>query len=188
MKGLGEIQEWAYGLHTATNHKYGKHEYSYHLKMAESFGSKYQHLLYDYSVEYIKAIICAIPCHDLIEDVRVSWNDVYKFTKSKVTTDIVYAVTNEKGKTRKERANSKYYRGIRNTPGAIFVKLCDRLANVNESLTTNKMLDKYRREYFEFKKALTLTWYETIWFKLKGRPIIDYTPMFEELEKMLNIK
>jgi hypothetical protein len=44
--------------------------------------------------------------------------------------DIIYAVTNDKGKNRKERAGVKYYEGIRKTPGAVFVKLCDRIANV----------------------------------------------------------
>lgn len=43
--------------------------------------------------------------------------------------DIVYAVTNEKGKNRSERANEKYYQGIRENKLAVIVKICDRLAN-----------------------------------------------------------
>jgi (p)ppGpp synthase/HD superfamily hydrolase len=188
MKALGTIQEWAYDLHDSTNHKYGDKPYSYHLKQVEKWGTKFQHLLYVYDMSLVKAILCALPCHDLIEDVRVTWNDVFKFTRSKLTADVVYAVTNEKGKTRADRANSKYYRGIRWTHGATFVKLCDRLANVEESVKSGKMLDKYRKEYPKFKADLTLTWYEKVWFWLNKRPIIDYTPMFNELEKMLNIK
>ena len=54
--------------------------------------------------------------HDLIEDTRTSYNDV-RNKLGVFVADIVYAVSNEKGKTRKERANDKYYEGIRNTKG-----------------------------------------------------------------------
>ena len=36
--------------------------------------------------------------------------------------EIVYALTNDKGRTRKERAGEHYYAGIRETPYAPFVK------------------------------------------------------------------
>ena len=65
----------------------------------------------------------------------------------------IYAVSNEKGKNRKERANDKYYEGIRNTEGASFVKICDRIANVQYSkLTKSKMFDTYYRENEHFIK------------------------------------
>ncbi|MEK6884240.1 MAG: phosphohydrolase, partial [Nanoarchaeota archaeon] len=72
--------------------------------------------------------------------------------------DIVYAVSNEKGKNRKQRANDKYYEGIRRTPFATFVKLCDRLANVTYSLDTNsKMFSVYQQEHDDFIKQLLVT-------------------------------
>jgi len=65
--------------------------------------------------------------------------------------DIVYAVTNDKGKNRKERAGDKYYEGIRNTPGAVFVKLCDRIANVQYGkMTKSRMFEMYKKENSEF--------------------------------------
>ena len=65
--------------------------------------------------------------------------------------DIVYAVTNEKGKNRAERANDKYYAGIVATPGAVFVKLCDRIANVQYGkMTGSGMYDKYKKENDNF--------------------------------------
>jgi (p)ppGpp synthase/HD superfamily hydrolase len=88
--------------------------------------------------------------HDLIEDCRVSYNDV-KEQLGQEAADIIYAVTNEKGKNRKERANDKYYEGIRNTPGAVFVKLCDRIANVQYSkMTKSRMFEMYKKENDEF--------------------------------------
>ena len=50
-----------------------------------------------------------------------------------MATEIVYALTNDKGRSRAERAGEKYYQGIRETPYAPFVKLCDRLANITYS-------------------------------------------------------
>ena len=89
--------------------------------------------------------------------------------------DIIYAVTNEKGKNRNERANEKYYEGIRSTPGAVFVKLCDRIANVQYSkMMKSRMFEVYGKEQFEFQRML-------------GR----YTdnrglePMFVHLDKLL---
>jgi hypothetical protein len=69
--------------------------------------------------------------------------------------DIIYALTNEKGKNRKERANDKYYEGIKNTPGAVFVKLCDRIANVQYSkMTGSRMFEMYKKENDEFVTKL----------------------------------
>jgi (p)ppGpp synthase/HD superfamily hydrolase len=88
--------------------------------------------------------------HDLIEDTRVSYNDVMN-QLGQEAADIIYAVSNEKGKNRKERANHKYYDGIRNTPGAVFVKLCDRIANVQYSkMTKSRMFEMYKKENDNF--------------------------------------
>jgi hypothetical protein len=84
--------------------------------------------------------------HDLIEDCRVSYNDI-KNRLGQEAADIIYAVSNEKGKTRSERANEKYYEGIRNTNGAVFVKLCDRIANVQYS--KSRMYEKENKHFIE---------------------------------------
>lgn len=63
--------------------------------------------------------------------------------------DVIYALTNEKGKNRSERANDKYYDGIKKYSGYIFVKLCDRIANVQYSkLTKSRMFEMYKTESF----------------------------------------
>jgi (p)ppGpp synthase/HD superfamily hydrolase len=96
--------------------------------------------------------------HDLIEDTRVSYNDVKNRLDDNghsYIANIIYAVTNEKGKNRKERANEKYYEGIRLTPGAVFVKLCDRIANVQYSkMMKSRMFEVYGNEQFEFQRML----------------------------------
>ena len=52
-----------------------------------------------------------------------------------MAAEIVYALTNDKGRTRAERAGEQYYAGIRETPYAPFIKLCDRMANMSYSFT-----------------------------------------------------
>ncbi len=145
--------------------------YEFHLRMVVNVYEKFKHLL-DGNTEYATGDKIANPVlqlsvshvvklacwgHDLIEDTRVSYNDVKKVL-GEGAADIIYAVTNEKGKNRKERANDKYYEGIRNTDGAVFVKLCDRIANVQYSkMTGSRMFDMYKKENGEFTKALGIT-------------------------------
>lgn len=80
--------------------------------------------------------------HDSIEDTRLTYNDVVKIAKqwmddqqALMAAEIVYALTNDKGRTRAERAGEKYYQGIRDTAYAPFMKLADRLANITYSFT-----------------------------------------------------
>ena len=146
--------EYAIQKHRDTNHFYDKYlPYEFHLRMVVQVAEDFIHLIPvtfygDISArEYIKSACWG---HDLIEDCRCSYNDVYGAYGAEVA-DIVYAVTNEKGRNREERGNDKYYEGIRNTPGATFVKLCDRIANVQYSkMTKSRMFDMYSKENDKF--------------------------------------
>jgi (p)ppGpp synthase/HD superfamily hydrolase len=122
--------------------------------------------------EWVDIVISSCWAHDTLEDTRITYNDLLKETSLQVA-DIVYALTNEKGKTRKERANDKYYQGIRETPYATFVKLCDRIANVEYSMSTrSRMLEMYRKEMPEFIETL----YDEKWDE-----------MFKYLESLVGI-
>lgn len=143
--------KWCIEQHQKTNHFYDTYlPYEFHLRMVAHVAQQHIKLI-ENSVEGdvqdgVDNIILACWGHDLIEDTRVSYNDVKEVLGEEVA-DIVYAVSNEKGKTRKERANDKYYEGIRNTPGAVFVKLCDRIANVQYSkMTGSRMFEMYKKE------------------------------------------
>jgi (p)ppGpp synthase/HD superfamily hydrolase len=110
-------------------------------------------LLHPGNPEVIKLKYAAFG-HDLIEDTRVTYNDV-KEKMGEEVADIIYALTNEKGKNRKERGNEKYYEGIRNTKGAVFIKLCDRIANVQYSkMTGSRMFEMYKKENINFMVSL----------------------------------
>jgi len=115
--------------------------------MVNNVYEDFQHLLDEELNDYCGKAVWG---HDLIEDCRVSYNDV-KNQLDEGAADIIYAVTNDKGKNRKERAGVKYYEGIRNTPGAVFVKLCDRIANVQYGkMTKSRMFEMYKKENSEF--------------------------------------
>jgi hypothetical protein len=94
--------------------------------------------------------------HDSIEDARLTYNDVMKIARSfmdaeqaLMATEIVYALTNEKGRSREERANEKYYAGIRATPYAPFLKLCDRVANITFSCAGKDADNLHMKEVYK---------------------------------------
>lgn len=151
-------QQWCINKHNETNHMYDTYlPYEFHLRMVAKAANDFINLIPDKNdgeSSFRDQIILAAYGHDLIEDTRVSYNDV-KEVLGLVPADIIYAVTNEKGKNRKERANDKYYEGIRNTPGAVFVKLCDRIANVQYSkMTGSRMFEMYKKENINFMVQL----------------------------------
>jgi hypothetical protein len=170
MSILDKSKEWAIKCHRETNHKYDNMDYDYHLEMVFNMGKKFIHLIPETAREYVLA---ACWCHDIIEDARQTYNDVVKNTNYYVA-EISYALTNEKGKTRKERANDKYYEGIRSVEFATFVKLCDRIANINHSMSSrSNMLDVYKKESYDFKRKL----YDE-----------RYQEMFDYIDSMVGIK
>jgi len=145
-------KDWCIEQHRKTNHFYSEYlPYEFHLRMVNNVYEDFKHLL-NKKLTYRCGI--AVWAHDTIEDTRVSYNDVGIQFGVEVA-DIVYAVTNDKGKNRKERAGDKYYEGIRNTPGAVFVKLCDRIANVQYGkMTKSRMFEMYKKENPEFIRQL----------------------------------
>lgn len=146
-----KIISFAIEAHSKTNHLYDGKPYSVHLAMVVLNAVKYIDCIPAQSQE---DIIYACWLHDTIEDCRMTYNDIKEVAGERVAS-IVYAVTNEKGKNRKERANSVYYDGIRSTLYATYIKLCDRLANVQYSLENkSRMFDVYRKENDDFLNSL----------------------------------
>lgn len=130
--------------------------------------------------------------HDLIEDARFTYSDLKKFLIEDIkqyrahdfdgevvaekVADIIYAVTDEKGKTRAERKNDKYYEELSKNRTAVYVKLCDIAANTLYSkLTDSSMYEKYKKEFPKVKEKLSRETFE-------GH--IDLQPMFEYVENL----
>lgn len=148
-----KVIRYAIESHANVNHLYDGAPYSLHLAMAVSFGEAYSGFV---STEYHDIVMGGIWCHDIIEDTRQTYNDVCKAVGSGIA-NIVYAVTNDLGKSRKERASPAYYARIRETKYASFVKMCDRLANVQYSHETNSsMFQVYQKENEEFLENIRI--------------------------------
>ncbi len=137
---IERIRESAHELHRSVNQIYGDDlPYGYHLDMVVNGIRDYGHLVCVKEEDFLPLFFGGY-YHDSIEDARLTYNDVMKIARGMLTeeqaimaTEIAYALTNDKGRTRAERAGEKYYKGIRETPYAPFVKLCDRLANITYS-------------------------------------------------------
>lgn len=147
-----EARLYACALHDITNHKYDGKSYTVHLEQVAEVAGQYLHHLYGAHEEDI--VLAACWAHDTIEDCRVTYNDIKKALGEEVA-EIVYVLTNEKGKNRKERANDKYYAGIAANPLATFVKVCDRIANFEYSIANGTwMAEMYAKENQEFVAKL----------------------------------
>lgn len=108
--------------------------------------------------------------HDIIEDTALSYNKVKKYFGFEAA-EMVYCVTDELGRDRKEK-HAKTLPKTASNPKAIILKLADRIANIEHG----GKVDMYVEEYEEFKSYL----YE-------NSPI-EAAPMWDHLEKILNIK
>ena len=161
-----QIQTSAFELHASVCQTYdGTHPYSLHLQMVADSVLKYGHEVCQEAADVLPIIFGAY-FHDSIEDARLTYNDVVSKARRFMTdgqaymaAEIVYALTNDKGRTRAERAGDNYYRGIRQTPYAPLVKLADRLANTTYSAThyneaNRHMLGVYRNEMPHFIKSI----------------------------------
>ena len=151
MNLVDTARRYAFAKHREVNQKYDDQCYTYHLQCVYNTAKDYLMLIPEKDKDIV---LSASLLHDIIEDARETYNDVVKETNEKVA-DIVYALTNEKGKTRSERANDKYYKGIRDTKYASFIKLCDRIANVEYSKEKgSSMFLKYKKENTNFCKKI----------------------------------
>ena len=166
-KEIEEIRLAAHELHQSVNQIYGDDlPYGFHLDMVAEGVTCYGHLVCACESDVLPLFFGAY-FHDSIEDARQSYNDVLRTARKWMTeeqalmaTEIVYAMTNDKGRTRAERAGEKYFQGIRETPYAPFVKICDRLANVTYSCSVDsgrggsRMREVYKGEMGVFLPSL----------------------------------
>ncbi|MBO7108946.1 MAG: hypothetical protein J6V97_02530 [Prevotella sp.] len=167
-KQIEEIRLAAHQLHQSVNQFYGDDlPYGFHLDMVAESVNSYGYLVCAREEDVVPLYFGSF-FHDSIEDTRQTYHDVLKRARKWMTedqalmaTEIVYALTNDKGRTRAERAGEKYYEGIRQTPYAPFVKLCDRLANVTYSCSVdngrqgNRMREVYKEEMPHFLPSLS---------------------------------
>ena len=163
---IEQIRQSAHQLHASVNQTYGDDlPYGFHLDMVVQGIRDFGHYVCDEEADVLPLFFGGY-FHDSIEDARQTYNDVMKIARNflaeeqaYVATEIVYALTNDKGRTRAERAGEKYYQGIRETSYAPFVKLCDRLANITYSCSSmdadnTRMKQVYKQEMPHFLSSI----------------------------------
>lgn len=97
-------------------------------------------------------ILCSAFLHDCMEDCGVSYSDLKKNFNENIA-EIVFGMTDEMGRNRKEK-KLKTYPKLRSNPDSIVVKLADRIANMEHSLSQGKdssFFEMYRKEYRLFR-------------------------------------
>lgn len=123
-------------------------------------------------------LVIAAYLHDTLEDTRTTSKELKNLFGAQVTT-LVQNVTDEffddKGEklpNRKARKQATYLK-TRKDRTAVFLKLCDRIVNVRQSLADDKFLDMYRKEQPDFKAML----------RKRG----EYDNLWNELDRMLGV-
>ena len=145
IKTLEDARDFAFKAHEGQ--KYGESPYSVHLLDVVYVAMEFK--IDNLGEEYLKA--CYL--HDVAEDTSVTVEEISQLFGSRVA-ELVSAVTCVKGLRRKDKFKEAYPR-TRGTPGAVLIKLCDRIANVRNCIFTgSSLIDMYSREYAEFKAQL----------------------------------
>ena len=153
---VNEIRQAAHDLHASVNQTYdGDKPYGLHLDMVAATVYEYGYMVCDDESDLLPLLFGAY-FHDSIEDARLTYNNVTAYARrwmderqALTAAEIVYALTNDKGRTRAERAGERYYQGIRETPYAPFVKLADRRANITYSCKGHGEANAHMREVYK---------------------------------------
>lgn len=134
-----------YAIKAHGSQMYGVNTYAFHLAetmaVAVSYGLS-------------KDIVAACWLHDTLEDTPVTLEELQKEFGYEIA-EIVRCVTDEPGRNRRERKSNTYPKTAAN-PDAVLVKLCDRIANLDECIRrqNNSLFDMYKKENKEFFERL----------------------------------
>lgn len=195
---IGQIRYSAHSLHASVNQNYDQvHPYGYHLDMVAKLVQRYGYYVCSDEADVLPLLFGAY-YHDAIEDARRTYNDVLRTARqfmdeeqALLAAEIVYALTNDKGRTRAERAGERYYQGIRSTPYAPLVKLADRLANATYSFRhlnekndfaglNAQMKEVYRREMPHFLQSITVSDTDDLRYQLPPEMLKAAEALIEE--------
>jgi (p)ppGpp synthase/HD superfamily hydrolase len=157
-------EKYATMAHEKVNQLFDGLPYSVHLKGVVDVAKRFSHLL---PFEEVPKVIVGCWVHDVLEDTHETYNDLKKVLGENAA-EYSYALCNEKGRTRDDRANDKYYAGINAFEHATFVKLCDRYFNTEYSKRKgSSMYNKYKKEWPKFKCSLYDGKYQEFWDELE---------------------
>jgi (p)ppGpp synthase/HD superfamily hydrolase len=173
---FNEALEFAVRHHTEAGCFYGDLPYLHHLmdvcEQLRDMGLHPGLKKPKVSKQQATTLLVACVLHDVVEDTAVTLDEVREKFGDDVA-DIVFAVTNEPGKNRKERF-AKTYPKIAANQSAIWIKLCDRMANVMRCWRSgDSRMKMYQKEY------------EGMWSALYSKEDKIAQPFWDELDSLL---
>lgn len=157
---IKKAQAFAQKAHSAQT--YDQYPYFKHLEDVYA-------VLVEFGYNKNEFLLASAYLHDCLEDCAVSYSDLKKEFGEEIA-EIVYCMTDEMGRNRKEK-KEKTYPKIRSNPYSIILKLCDRIANVRHSKATaedgKSFSDMYKKEYIGFRWALYVSGHaQELWDEL----------------------
>lgn len=142
---LNQVKDFAERAH-AGQFYHKEFGYGYHLQHVELIA-----LRFGFTDEVTRK---ACWLHDVLEDTAFDQDDLRRAGVEDEVIAIVECVTDGPGSNRRERKSSMYPKCAANNK-AVVVKLCDRIANVEECIKTkSKQFGMYFREMPEFEQKL----------------------------------
>jgi len=158
---IEKTKKYAFDCHQSINQLYDEKPYSFHLEMVVEIANNFIFYIPEKDRD---VVISGCYIHDCIEDTGVDWYDVMIHTNVKIA-NLSCALATKLTGNRKERFSNEYYKGIREEKYATFVKLCDRIANVEYSVKSDNqnLFKMYKKEYNHFKEMLYTDEYEDMW-------------------------
>lgn len=121
---------------------YGKNEdYIFHLESTWK-------IAVDYDLRTPIQVACWL--HDILEDTEVTYSQLLDNFGFEIA-ELVYSVTDELGRNRKEREMKTYEKIFEYGKDAALLKLCSRIANIHYSKSKNyKFFLMYQKEHIMF--------------------------------------
>lgn len=140
----------AFAMERHGDQAYGTLPYVAHLDLVASNVRRYG---LAYGSNRVVRLVAAY-LHDVVEDTPTTVAEVRALFGDEVA-DLVWAVTNEPGSNRKERAVATYPKIRAAGRDAVALKLCDRIANVEFCRAQrDHRLRMYQKEHASFRAAL----------------------------------
>ena len=161
-----KARHYALAQHGQIGQLYDGQPYATHLEAVARLARQHGHLLGSEADRQLA--LAGAYVHDIIEDCRVTYNDVSAATSAEVA-EIAYLLATPKGRNRAERHRDAYYQEMAASEVATYVKICDRLANAAHSRATGgPMLARYRQENAHFGRWLRPAWpgFAPLWAQL----------------------
>ncbi len=159
---IKEARELAFSYHA--DQKYGSRPYSYHLQKVVNIARFYSSLI---PKEALEDVICAAYLHDVLEDTLCTQDEILRALNPRILL-IVKLLT-------KNSSNlEEYFDQVSQDDLAIFVKLCDRYANVLACVYDgeDQKLAKYKEQNPMFNRILLRN---------------NYKPIFDWIEDYLSL-